>query len=133
MAYLELYVAICKVRYAGDARHWLLIAAYPGEEHGTWYHVTGGPTHDKDYKLEIQTKRVDNHKIESYYKVGNLQEVDVKKLKASAQSITPKFCQRWIVDVLKDLERKSLMSSGTGDAWYQNMEVDPYSHDGASS
>ncbi|KAI1143726.1 hypothetical protein F5Y05DRAFT_407132 [Hypoxylon sp. FL0543] len=132
MSTLNLYVAICKERTTGNARHWVLLLAAEGAEQGTWYHVTGGPTMNKSYKLEIQVKRVNSIGIETLTHVATIDKKDINKVKSSAQNITPKFCQRWVVDVLGDLEKKSLVPQGTQNAWFQQMEKDPYSNDGAT-
>ncbi|KAI1257418.1 hypothetical protein MGN70_000458 [Eutypa lata] len=133
MSTLKLYVAICKEHSPGGARHWILMLAPEGAERGTWYHVTGGPTQNKPYKLEIQTKRINSTGVETHHHVGNIAQKDVNKVKSSAQKIAPKFCQGWAVDVLGDLEKKSLVPRGTHNGWSQQMEVDPYSNDGATN
>lgn len=87
---------------------------------------------DKPYVLEIQTKRVDSHGIEKNHIIGQISEKDVNKIKSSAQKVTPKFCQRWVVDVLADLKKKKLVPVGTSDGWNRSMEKDPYSDNGAN-
>ncbi|KAI1766708.1 hypothetical protein GGR53DRAFT_464030 [Hypoxylon sp. FL1150] len=133
MSSLALYIAVCKQRPEGGARHWMLIAATSGSNNCTWYHVAGGPTQNTDYTLQIQSKRVNSRGIESHYQVADIQPKDINKLKSSAQKVTPKFCQRWVVEVLGDLERKSLVPVGTSQTWSQRMESDPYSTDGAQA
>ncbi|CAG9941059.1 unnamed protein product [Clonostachys rosea f. rosea IK726] len=128
MAVLNLYLAICKD--TGGARHWILILAEEGAQNGTWYHVTGGPTQGRSYKLEIQTKRVNSHGIESHHLIGQINDKDKNKLKSSAQKATLRFCQRWAVDVLSDLEKKKLVAAETSNTWANYMENDPYSDDG---
>ncbi|KAI1206896.1 uncharacterized protein F4807DRAFT_463294 [Annulohypoxylon truncatum] len=131
MSTLEFYVGICRQRQAGQARHWMLVAVAPGADICTWYHADGGPTQNKPYTLKIQNKRFNSHGVESYNKVADIKAKDINKVKSSAQKITPKYRQRWAVDVLGDLERKSLVPAGTSQAWFNQMEVDPYSSDGA--
>ena len=127
----ELSLAICKPHTPGSACHWILTLAPMNAQHETWYHVTGGPTQYSDYKLVIQTKRVDSPGVQERYHIASILHRDVRKLKASLQSHTPRFCQRWAVDVLGDLEWKALVPPGTWENWFRMMEVDPYSDDGA--
>ncbi|KAI2617666.1 hypothetical protein GGS26DRAFT_397747 [Hypomontagnella submonticulosa] len=56
--------------------------------------------------------------------------MNVDKVEAPAQKAAPKFCQRWTVDVLTDLERKSLVPIGTSQTWSRQIEADLYSDDG---
>ncbi|RSL80473.1 hypothetical protein CDV31_017121 [Fusarium ambrosium] len=131
MAPLNLWLAICKARREGGARHWMLILAAKDAENGTWYHCSGGPTLNKPYTVEIVTKRVNSHGIESLYPIGEISDKDKNKVKSTVQNTSPKFCQRWVVDVLADLERKGLVVAETSNTWYMAMENDPYSNDGA--
>ncbi|KAJ4319274.1 hypothetical protein N0V84_006465 [Fusarium piperis] len=133
MAPLHLWLAICHARDEGSARHWILILAEEGAHNGTWYHSTGGPTMNKPYKVEIQTKRVNSHGIDSHHSIAEISDKHKNKVKAAVQAISPKFCQRWTVDVLAELERKGLVPNGTSANWYLAMENDPYSDDGAPS
>ncbi|KAK8043482.1 hypothetical protein PG993_005912 [Apiospora rasikravindrae] len=102
-----------------------------GAQNGTWYHATSGPTQNKPYKLEIQTKRLNSHGIETIHPITQIDPGNKNKLKASVQKTPPRFCQRWVVEVLRDLENKKLVPEGTSAGWYGAMEVDPYSSDGA--
>ncbi len=129
MPILELWLAVCKTRPGEEAEHWILILAEE-DATGTWYHSTGGPTQRKGYKVELQTKRVNRHGIEAHYLIGEIPGRDKNKVKASVQNVSAKFCQRW-VDVFGDLEKKDLVPEGTRATWYQAMENDPYSNDGA--
>ncbi|KAK3680653.1 hypothetical protein B0T22DRAFT_445218 [Podospora appendiculata] len=118
MSLLNLTLAVCKPHGSGGARHWMHILAEDGAKNGTWYHSTGGP-HDPGQATPAPH--------------GVVASSDINKVKASAQKIQAKFCQRYCVDVLGDLERKGLVPSGTYDTWYAAMEVDPYSSDGAAA
>ena len=131
MATLQLWLAICKKRPDGGARHWILMLGEEDAANCTWYHSTGGPTQNKSYKVEIQTKRFQSLGVESHHFIGDIAAKDVKKVKASVQKQPAKFCQRWAVDVLGDLEKKGLVAGDTSATWAAAMEVDPYSNDGA--
>lgn len=68
--------------------------------------------------------------ISAHYFVGEIDEKDKNKLKASAQKISMRRCQEWTVAVLRDLEGKGLVAAGTGDYWFNQVENSPYSTDG---
>lgn len=128
---LGIYVAYGQ-RRGKAALHWIILARPDGGMACTYYHVTGGPTQGTPYKIEIQdSKRFDSNGIASTHLVGNIKASDRNKLKASCKNFQPMFCQRWVVEVLGDMERKGLLPSGTYTTWHSNMEVDPYSNNGA--
>ncbi|KAK4235057.1 hypothetical protein C8A03DRAFT_37115 [Achaetomium macrosporum] len=131
MSDLQLVVAICKARGDGGARHWILMLAEDNAESATWYHSTGGPTQGKPYSVEIAMKRFRSQGVDKHYKIATIPAKEKNKVKAAVQNTTAKFCQRWVVDVLASLEKKTLVPQGTADTWYKAMEVDPYSDDGA--
>jgi hypothetical protein len=123
---LELYVAYGQ-RRGNDALHWIILAVPENSDRCTYYHVTGGPTQGTDYVLQIEAnKRVNSNGIASTEHIGTIEKSDINKLKASAQKVTPQFCQSWAVEVLGDLERKSLVAKGTKETWQAKMERDPY-------
>lgn len=126
MVDLTLYIAVCKLNATGGARHWILILAEEGARNGTWYHSTGGPTQNKPYRTDIETKRVNSHGIESLYPIAQISDKDKNKVKASAQKYPAKFCQQWVIEVLADLERKGLIPAETTANWEDQMETDPY-------
>jgi hypothetical protein len=127
---LTLWVAVCKA-HGGGARHWMLMLGKETEEMAIWYHVKGGPTKDRPYEAHIETKRLNSSGIEKRYAVAQIDAKHRNKLKASAQRAPPRFCQRYVVDVLSGLEAKGLVPTGTAEAWARAMEVDPYSSHGA--
>ncbi|UZP38703.1 hypothetical protein NXS19_006519 [Fusarium pseudograminearum] len=136
MTSLNLYVAICKdrdtshARDTGHARHWMLVMVEEGSSsQATWYHCTGGPTQGKPYSVVIEQKPFDSKGIEKYHPIGEISSKN--KIKAAAQRIPGLFCQRWVVNVLGDLEKRGIVPEGTWSDWYVAMEVDPYSDDGA--
>ena len=130
MVKLNLWLAKGK-RRGTDPLHWILILAAENAETGTYYHVTGGPTQRTGYTLSIQSdKRFHSHGIGEHHFIGQIDERDRNRLKASTQKISPRRCQEWTVQVLRDLENKGLVSSGTGDYWNSKVEKSPYSTDG---
>lgn len=131
MAKLGIWIAFGR-RRGRDPLHWMILVA-PQDNSGvaTWYHVTGGPSQGTEYKVVIQNpKRFDSHGISEHHYVGELDEKDQKKLKASAQKIPAQRCQEWTVGVLGDLERKGLVAEGTAEHWFNQVEPSPYSTDG---
>src|SRR3569833_3086721 len=131
MTTLNLWVALAK-RRDNSPRHWILIAAEPNSERGTYYHVTGGPIKHKEYALEISSgKRLNSNGNGEIYYVSQMDEKDRNKLQSSTKKVEPKFCQRCVVYVLADLDRNRIVPSGTYDTWYSQMEHDPYSNVGA--
>ncbi|KAK4188479.1 hypothetical protein QBC35DRAFT_473626 [Podospora australis] len=105
-------------------RHWLLILAEEGAEYGTYYHSVHGPEPPLEYYLEIVEKRVNSRSIEYLYEVAEISAQDKGRVKRAAQSVTPRFCQRYVVDVLRKLEAKGLVPAGTTDTWAAQMEFD---------
>ncbi|KAK3302743.1 uncharacterized protein B0T15DRAFT_369339, partial [Chaetomium strumarium] len=117
MGDLHVVVAICKKR-PGDARHWILMLAEDDAENATWYHSVDGPTKGKPYKLDIAVKRFRSQGVDKHYKIATIPAKEKNKVKAAAQNTPVKFCQRWVVDVLAVLEKKSLVPQGTAHTWY---------------
>ncbi|KAM0216567.1 hypothetical protein ACHAPQ_009487 [Fusarium lateritium] len=133
MASFDMWLAVCKDRGTGGPRHWILMLSEEGSDRATWYHSTGGPTQGKSYKVDIDTKRLHSHGVENHYLVSKFAAKDKNKVKSAAQRAPAKFCQRWVVDVLMDLEKRSLVPAGTWQQWNGAMEADPFSDDGGSS
>ncbi|KIH87816.1 hypothetical protein SPBR_05348 [Sporothrix brasiliensis 5110] len=133
MAKLQIWLAFGK-RREEDPLHWILILALEGSATGTYYHVTGGPTQGRGYTLEIQDgKRVNSHGISAHYYIGEIDEKDRNKFKAAAQKVPKQRCQKWTVQVLKELEKKNLVASGTGDYWSTQVEASTKSAGKSSS
>jgi hypothetical protein len=105
--------------------------AEEGSSQATWYHSTGGPTQGKAYSMVIEQKRFNSHGVERHVFIGQIASKDENKLKAAAQRTPGLFCQRWVVNVLGDLEKRNIVPQGTYANWYAAMEVDPFSNDGA--
>ncbi|KAF5231140.1 hypothetical protein FAUST_9446 [Fusarium austroamericanum] len=128
----NLYVAFCKDRGTGNPRHWILVMAEEGSSsQTTWYHSTGGPTQDKPYSVVIEQKPFDSRGIEKYHLIGEISPKDKNKIKAAAQRTPAMRCQRWVVNVIEDLEKRSIVPEGTWSNWHVSIEVAPYSGDGA--
>ncbi|GKU11777.1 hypothetical protein FLAG1_02368 [Fusarium langsethiae] len=132
MTSLNIYVATCKDRGTGGARHWILIMAEEGSSQATWYHSTRGPTQGKPYSVVIKQKRPNSHGIGKRDFIGQISSKDKNKIKSAAQRTPGLFCQRWVVNVIGDLEKRGVIPQGTWSDWYGATEVDPYSDDGAS-
>ncbi|KAF4444360.1 hypothetical protein FALBO_17236 [Fusarium albosuccineum] len=133
MARLQIWIAFGQ-RRGNDPLHWMIVTSPEDHSTATWYHVVGGPTQGGGYKLMIQSpKRFDSHGISEHHYVGELDEKDQKKLKASAQKIPAQYCQGWTVQVLSDLERKGLVPAGTAEHWHNQVEPNPYEAGGSSA
>jgi hypothetical protein len=133
MASFDMWLAVCKDRGTGGPRHWMLMLAEEGSDQATWYHSTGGPAQGKSYKVDINTKRLYNHGVECHHFLGKIAAKDKNKVKSAVQRAPARFYQRWVVDVLGDLEKRSLVPEGTWEQWNGAMEVDPFSDDGGYS
>ena len=134
MSTLQLEVAFGQRRHENHALHWIILVYKQGSSRGTYYHVTGGPTQNDAYKVEIQdNKRVDSNGISERHPVCEIKESDRNRLKSAAWRVEPRFCQRWVVEVFRDLEGRNLVPQGTTLEWYNRMEVDPHSTDGAEA
>ena len=131
MAKIHLYVGLGK-RRGDDPLHWLLLATTPDHKTTTWYHVTGGPTRNIDYTLEIRIKRFKSQGIGEHHFIGEIDAKDQLKVKAAAQNTPPQMCQSWVVEVLRRLEKKSLVPSGTADDWASKVATLPSSGESAS-
>ncbi|KZF20992.1 hypothetical protein L228DRAFT_239887 [Xylona heveae TC161] len=123
---INLYVAFGQPR-GRDPRHWMILAVPEGAtQRCTYYHVTGGPTQGQSYELQIQAnKRVNSFGIASKEYIGTINESDVNKLKSSAQRARLGRCQRWVVEVLRDLERKGLLGPGIAASYAARIEPSP--------
>ncbi|KAM0501066.1 hypothetical protein ACHAP8_004793 [Fusarium lateritium] len=130
MSPLNLYVAICKDRGTGGPRHWILVMAEEGSSQATWYHSTGGPTQGKPYTVEIENKRFNSHGIEKCHLIGEISPKDKNKIKSAAQRAPTLRCQRWVVNVLEDLEKRGIVAPGPASVWGAAIEDSPYTDDG---
>ncbi|KAF3921812.1 hypothetical protein AA313_de0204420 [Arthrobotrys entomopaga] len=128
---LDLSIYICKPHQPNNGRHWLLMTSYPSAPTGTWYHVTGGPTQNRPYTLEIQAgKRTDSRGIDKAYKVGKISPRDVNKLKAAVQGVNDQQnCQRFVVAVVEKLEKKGLVRQGMAEYWSKQYKKSPWEVD----
>ncbi|KAF9769793.1 hypothetical protein IL306_012755 [Fusarium sp. DS 682] len=134
MSALNLHLAISKDRDQGFPRHWVLILAEENATHGIFHHVTGGPIHDQPYQVVIEPKRIESHGIEKSHFIAKIPEKDKNKIKAAVQRAPPLFCQKWVLNVLEDLENRGVIPEGTLAQWNDAMEADPFSeNDGPST
>ncbi|CAK3799037.1 Hypothetical predicted protein [Lecanosticta acicola] len=93
--------------------HWMLMLISQGAQRGTWYHAVGGPTQHAPYSLAVQAdKRLDSHGIETTELIGSIMPKDVNKFKSAAQRVKPQQCQRFVVAVVHELEKKELINRG---------------------
>ena len=117
----DIYIAFCNRRPNNDPLHWILLVATPGSRTCTWYHVEGNPA--QGYTLKIQAnKRIDSFGIASKEYIGQIYEKDTAKLRAAAQSVPMQRCQKWTVEVLRNLERKGLVPRGIADRYAAQVE-----------
>ena len=107
-------VLVCYSKERGTKYpHWMLMLVPQGRQRGTWYHSVGGPTQDRPYEVAIEAnKRTDSHGIESTELVGTIQAKDVNKVKAAAQRTPAQQCQRNVVHLVHNLEKKGLTRPG---------------------
>ncbi|KAJ5504217.1 hypothetical protein N7463_007091 [Penicillium fimorum] len=119
----DVYVAFCQ-RRGKYPLHWMLLLANPGSLHCTWYHVVGGPTQNQDYDRKIEAgKRIDSFGISKQQYIGQISARDINKVKSAVVAVLVQECQRWTVEVLAGLERKSLIPLSTSGDYYNQMEV----------
>ena len=84
-----------------------------GSQRGVWYHSTGGPTQNKPYAVTIEAnKRIDSHGIQSTELIGTILPGDVNKVKAAAQRVPAQQCQRYVVALVHELEKKGFVQHG---------------------
>ncbi|KAJ5823328.1 hypothetical protein N7447_005668 [Penicillium robsamsonii] len=101
----------------------MLLLANPGSLHCTWYHVVGGPTQNRGYDRKIEAgKRIDSFGISKKQYIGQISARDINKVKSAVVAVPVQECQRWTVEVLAGLERKSLIPLGTSNDYYNQME-----------
>ncbi|KAG9496147.1 hypothetical protein J7337_012726 [Fusarium musae] len=131
MSTLNLYLVISKERGQGQPRHWILMLAEENATHGIFYRITGGPMHGKPYEVTIEPKRVDSHGIEKRHLIAQVLEKHRQKIKAAVRQAPPLFCQRWILNVVEDLEKQGVVPKGTCSKWNEALETDPFSDNGA--
>ncbi|OAX77472.1 hypothetical protein ACJ72_08228 [Emergomyces africanus] len=127
MSTLDVWVAFCNRRNAGETQHWIFILATPGSLIGTWYHVTGGPTLGAGYALQIQAgKRLDSFGISSRTLVCQISANDINKVRAAAQAVPLQRCQRWTVALLDRLEQRGVLPPGTKARFESQIEPSPH-------
>ena len=123
---LLIYLALCKKTNPTKGNHWMIMTAPRGAEKATWYHITGGPTQNKPFKLEIlANKRFRSNGVEQHFEVGKAKAADTKKINAAAQSVpipSPTGgkegnCQTWAVGLLDALEKKGFVGPGQASHW----------------
>lgn len=131
MAPLQLLLAICNPQPGEGTGHWILMLAEDRIRDVMWYHSTGGPAQGRPYKVEIEFKKYDGCDANAYHCLGVIPDECREEVEASAQKVDGKFSQKWVIDVLDDLEKKGLIAASTADRWIPAMEVDPSSSDGA--
>ncbi|CEI61867.1 hypothetical protein FVEN_g2923 [Fusarium venenatum] len=100
--------------------------AEEGSSQATWYHSTGGPTQGKHYTVVIENKRFNSHEIEKCHLIGEISPKDKNKIKSTAQRTSALRCQRWVVNVLEDLEKRGIVPLGTASDWDAATEDSPY-------
>lgn len=107
-------VLVCHGKERGTKYpHWMLMLVSRGAQKGTWYHSIGGPTQNKPYEVAIQAqKRVDSQGISSTELIGSIMPKDVNKVKAAAQRVPAQQCQRYVVALVHELEKKGLAQKG---------------------
>jgi len=124
---LDIYVAFAPPRQRDGLpfAHWMLLVAISGSNDCTRYHtICSGPPslYAGNYSVEIQDYRLDGLGTSSKELVGRIREKDWDKVDKSARRIPVQNCQKWVCALLEDLERKGLITEGTGRKYYARTE-----------
>ena len=126
---LEVFIAFAR-KNANGGQHWMLLTTPENSNEATWYHVTGGPTKNMPFTLEIQAgKRKDSFGIASTELIGTIADSDKNKLKAAAQSIPMpdpqqgQHCQHFVINLIEKLESKSMIDTGTAAKYKSKMII----------
>ncbi|KAL4956525.1 hypothetical protein BDW69DRAFT_81818 [Aspergillus filifer] len=111
---LDMYVAFGQ-RRGNDTLHWIFVLAPPNSNRCTWYHIKGGPTQGRPYKMMVEdNKRMDSFGIASLTKICTIPASQRRRVLAQANAIPLQRCQRWTTELLSRLETKGLAPPGTG-------------------
>jgi hypothetical protein len=122
----QLTIGVCTPTMEYGPSHWILMLAERDAEYATWYHSSGGPTKRRRWEVVIENGRLNSWEVDSRYYVAEISARHGRKVKASARRIPGGFCQRWVVNVLWDLEMQEVVPSGTTKRIAEVMEEDPY-------
>ena len=116
-----LYLAICHTMEKGREPHWILVLLDYQTQKSQWYHSTGGPLLNKSWEVKIERNGLSHPHIKKSNPIALISHHNKDKVKASAPKILGKHCQKWVIDVLRDLETDGTVESGTADKWAQEM------------
>ena len=122
---LEIYIAWCHSE-DNNPRHWILMLEEPATDLSTWFHVTGGPAHDSEYEIKIETdKPLKSSGWAHTEYLWFIPAREVNTVKAMAESIPLQYGQTWIVELLAKMETKGFIPVGTKVCYEAQVEEVP--------
>jgi hypothetical protein len=104
--------------------HWVMIIVIPGDDYCTFYHSNHEWLAWPRYQLYTEPmKRFDHYKVVNRDRICSIRESDMNKFRQACRDIEPQHCQRYVIEVLKELERKGLVPQGTGDSYIPQSQL----------
>ncbi|KAL2847016.1 hypothetical protein BJX68DRAFT_268317 [Aspergillus pseudodeflectus] len=87
--------------------HWIMMIVIPGDDYCTFYHSNHEWLAWPRYSRYTEPmKRFDHYKVLRRDRICSIRESDMKKFRQACWDIEPQHCQRYVIAVLKDLEKK---------------------------
>ncbi|KAL5333819.1 hypothetical protein BJX70DRAFT_403231 [Aspergillus crustosus] len=127
---LNLHIAFCKRppdAEPGYPQHWLLILSPPNHKIGTYYHAVGVPGVGAPYTRAIEAnKRLDNYAFSKIELICTIPAAHQERVRAACDAVQPVYCQSYVLDVLKILERHGVVPRGTVATYTPRMEKNPW-------
>ncbi|KAF4340861.1 hypothetical protein FBEOM_5202 [Fusarium beomiforme] len=123
---LGLTIGVCKSSQEGRPNRWILMLADRDGEYAIGYRVLGGPSQNLPWEVVVEDGRLNSFAANYHLPVAEISAGHVRKVKAAARKNPGRFCQEWVVDVLRDLEVQGVVPPGTVRRISNFVEEDPY-------
>ncbi|KAL3459358.1 hypothetical protein BJX64DRAFT_291331 [Aspergillus heterothallicus] len=125
---LEVWVG--STDHQDQPEHWMLMLRAPNAEKCTWFHSrTDYALSFRDYTAYIDENEFFEHRqIAVKEKIGTINFEDEAVVREAAKSVSPVHCQRFIVNLIEQLELKRLIPKGNAARW--KVKVQPLVDEG---
>jgi hypothetical protein len=111
-------------------RHWMLVLSNPSSATCTWYHSTGGPYTNEDYKVQIRSNmRAARDPTIPQEFLGTISGADIVKVNEIVHCIPAQHSQQWVAVFVHELERRRILSGSNARRLAANVCMDPVSEE----
>jgi hypothetical protein len=118
----DLYVGMTDRK--DQPEHWVMMIVIPGDDYCTFYHSNHEWLAWPRYSRYTEPmKRFDHYKVVRRDRICSIRESDMKKFRQACWDVEPQHCQRYVIAVLKKLEKEGLVSLGTGDSFVPQSQL----------